>query len=498
MSELLPLWQLLAPQNVRIHRWPEPESECLKKIISAREYEDPERWNRFLWHTAHIRELDLDLTSDSEEHREAQLLLIQDILKHNGGKSFLPALCRIEWLGRSPADACVFTPLFTSTLRIATFRFDEMDDPDPVIVTLLRRLRESSPFLADITIDVGYTPEAESSLVQELAAFDHLRGVTVNHLTQLSVFRDLITKSNVASVDVAEIEDPWLALSPPFAVHNLCELSLGGQSGPLISLFQSVRFQALTHAKLSLFFSPEIHLTVGDVISLLASFCTAVSLSSLQNLELSIDGFLPRDDPSMDEFALGDVVAPILPLRNMSCFRFSTSETIYWSADDADIRMLAQAWTKLEELILACATLPPRPTPSTALHHLYRYCPNPQEVVLPCIRCPVVGVDSIPAPAPDRAPHGLSYLYVHGCVPAHGADLSDAEAEGLARYILELFSGLDIEGYRLALDRWDRVRAHTHSQATVLPLPLDAVPVDAGWEKVMRFMCLAYEENDLQ
>ncbi|TBU38448.1 hypothetical protein BD309DRAFT_994453 [Dichomitus squalens] len=492
MSELLPLWQLLAPQNVRIPRWREPETEYLEKIISAREYEDPERWNRFLWHTAHIRELDLDLTSDSEEHREAQLLLLQDVLKHNGGKPVLPALCRIEWLGRSPADACVFAPLFVASLRIATFRFDYMDDC-PAILTLLRRLRESSPFLADITTDLGYTPEAESSLVQELTAFDHLRGVTVNHLSQLSAFRDLVTKSNIASVDVSEVDDPWLALSPPFAVHNLRELSLWGQSGPLISLFQSVRFQALTHAKLSVFFSPEIHLTVGDVISLLASFCTAVSLSSFQNLELAIHGFSDRDDPSMDEFELGDLVAPILPLREMRSFCFSTTETIYWSADDADIRTLVQAWSKLEELILECATLPPRPTPSIALHHLYRYCPSLRQAVLPLISCPIVGVDSIPAPASDRAPHGLSYLYVHGCVPAHGADLSDAEAEGLARYIMDLFSGLDIEEYRCALDECERARAH-HVEGA---FDTAAGELEPGWQKVVQFMCSIGVGNDL-
>ncbi|TBU43024.1 hypothetical protein BD309DRAFT_135843 [Dichomitus squalens] len=105
---------------------------------------------------------------------------------------------------------------------------------------------------------------------------------------------------------------------------------------------------------------------------------------------------------------------------------------------------------------------------------------------------------SIPTPSSDRLPHRPQRLCLQTYVPMHGSHLSCEEAEGLARYILDLCPCLETEVYRLALDRWDRARAYTHSKTTILTISLDAVPVDAGWEKVVRFISLICQEYDLQ
>ncbi|TBU51694.1 hypothetical protein BD310DRAFT_982391 [Dichomitus squalens] len=507
MPGLPPLWQLLAPEDVDIPGPSEcPEWNYLEPVISARLYEDPVRWNRFLWHAAHVRQLCIDAYTFLErerllglkeleldlvelELREAGCVLLQAVAVKNGGRSILPGLRRIKCLGGTRAQASVLVSLFTRTLHEASFLFTHQDDSDIATPQLLRRFREVSPFLDSIAIDWYWkdTPDAESSLVQELVAFECLRNVKVTHLSQFSLLRDLVTKPNIASVEVFRIIGPWAGLSQPIAAPSLCELSIEGRMATLTCLFQSVQFQALKAAKIRATSSPTRRLVAGDVVLFLATFGAAVSPSSLQSLELSFHcEYVPG--------ALRGWSGPILPFREMRSFSLSSWNTLYWSVDDEDIGLLTQAWPKLERLRMDGVTCS-KPIPASALYHLYRYCPNLREVSLPSLSCPIIGVHSIPAPSADIPPHGLQRLSVKAFVSLPRSRLSNPKLEGFARYILDLFPRLDIHVCRLALDEWDRNRGRIDPKTLIRLLPPGAVVLERGWESVMQFMCSVYEHQ---
>ena len=58
----------------------------------------------------------------------------------------------------------------------------------------------------------------------------------------------------------------------------------------------------------------------------------------------------------------------------------------------------------------------------------------------------------------------------------------------MAKYILDLFPLLDIEGYSRELQVWDAARVSPLDEIVEIGVPL-AVTIEACWEKVMRLMC---------
>ena len=416
--------------------------------------------------------------------------LLQVLTAHNGGTSILPALRQIHWLGRIPSDPSILIPFFSASLRQAYFFFEEIDNAHLQVAMLLRGLRHASPLLDSITInsDEGdtVTANSESSLVKELVAFDHLRSVTIGHLSDFSTFRNLVTKSSITSICILDVTGTWVGCSQPIPLHNLCELSIEGKLAPLASLLKSVRFHALKTVHIHTVLPGETELAAGGAISLLVPLSAAVSSSGFQELKLSFESsdFHDGHHRPATGAALSDLIAPILPLRDVRSFSFFTPNTMYWSVSHADIDVLARAWPKLEFLHLEGADVS-SPVPTSTLHRLYLDCPDLRELTLPSLSCPVVGVHAVPAPSPDRPPHKLKRFSVQRCVPVHGPDFSDAEAEGLARYILDLFPLLNTEGYSRELRLWDEARV-SFSDVLSVPLPLT---IEACWEKVMRLMC---------
>ena len=365
----------------------------------------------------------------------------------------------------------------------------------------LRALRRAAPLLNSISInsDEGGTlaADSESSLVEELVAFDRLRSVTIGRISRFSTLRDLVSMSSITSIFLLDVAGSRVDCHQLITVPNLCELSVKGKLDSLISLFKSVRFHALKTAHIHAVLPREMQLAAGGAISLLAPFSAAVSDSGLERLNLSFkksDLRRPRR-PFPTGAGLRDLIAPIIPLRDVRSFSFFTPSTIYWSFSDADIDVLTQAWAGLEYLHLEGADVS-SPASTSSLYRLYLACPDIREVTLPSLSCPVVGVHAGPAPSPDRPPHKLKRFFVQRCVPPHGPDFSDAEAEGLAKYILDLFPLLDIEGYSRELQVWDAARVSPLDEIVEIGVPL-AVTIEACWEKVMRHMCSIVAQKGL-
>ncbi|PIL23587.1 hypothetical protein GSI_14900 [Ganoderma sinense ZZ0214-1] len=213
-----------------------------------------------------------------------------------------------------------------------------------------------------------------------------------------------------------------------------------------MGLFTCARFHALESAHIHVTSSKEVHLRSGDITALLGLFYAAVSASHVRTLNLTMICISLQSD---DDFPpLRDLLASILPLRDLRTFTL-TGVLRVMPVDDADFVALARAWPTLERLNISDGTTSESAVSLGALHHFASACPSLQELSLPGLVYPVVGVHVIPEPplasSPERPPHPLRQLRVRTVlVPkTDPQSISDESAEAFARYLLELFPNLD-------------------------------------------------------
>ncbi|PIL26030.1 hypothetical protein GSI_11784 [Ganoderma sinense ZZ0214-1] len=346
---------------------------------------------------------------------------------------------------------------FTPALRQAAFQFAGSDEP--VVIQLLRILRESSPFLEKIAIDMGFELDAG--------------------------------KPNLRFLDVeAVVTGAWAGLGHTISVLDLRDLSIGGDASVVLSLFDQLRFHSLKNAKITPSASSGTLVGPTEVTAFLDRFYNAVSTSSLQALHFVLD----PGDQTLPEYVRGDepnlrdLLAPILRIRDLTSFFFEVIGAIA-KADSPDFEALAVAWPMLESLSIPAGLVAESRVPLSAIHHLHRHCTRLKELSIPDLRFPVIGIDEIPTPLnrSQALSHPLQYLAVGGeyvfksCISSLGPELSSDGAEAVARYLLDLFPNLDARWYERELrysiperrgalpsfmsfdDRWRRVVEHISS-----------------------------------
>ncbi|KAI1790849.1 hypothetical protein LXA43DRAFT_463582 [Ganoderma leucocontextum] len=395
----------------------------------------------------------------------------------NGGKPVLPLLRTIQWWPRVPLRDGALILFLASTLRHAIICFSGSDETS--ITLLFRRMRESSPFMETLSIHMG--PELNTlglSPIQELVYFDRLREVSVTLIRDPEAFRALVTKPNLTclSLTLPGVTGALVGLGHAISiVRDLRELTMEGNTSVVFSLLNLVRFQALKSAIFQLDSPEGSHVAPTDVTTFLALLYNTVSNSDLQTVQLAVDMYTQAFQPhGHNEPALRDLLAPILPIRGLRCFRLLTQRNTIATLDDADIHALATAWPRLNRLSIDRGLTPESSVSLNAIHHLYTHCTDLQELFIPRLRWALIGVHSIPAPL-DRSPtHPLWHL----SMPDSGPDLSDEGAEAMARYLLDLFPRLDPRRYKPTLDdcryffprpvvhsdsRWNKVVGHIYS-----------------------------------
>ena len=456
------------------------------QVYSAQLYVDPTRWDRFLWHAAFVRSI-CHRTHDSSAIEDTSRLLIQAVLTQNGGRTVLPLLRSIQWLGRdsAPSDGTLI-PFFASTLRHARFT-----KPN---VLLLRRLRESSPLLESI-----FLPHLGPSLVQELLRFHRLRAAQVSRISQPEPFKIIVAKPNLISLGINKVVGPWPDPGHVVSVRDLRVLTLASEDVIALSgLFNTVRFQTLETVNVHVMYASQ---RLPDIVTFISAFGNSVSASSLQNFNLALVGLSSRP-PDVTLPAFRDLFALFLPLGDLRTFNLiCLLETT--STDDADIEALARAWPKLERLHINRGSTSESGVSMSALHHLSIWCPRLRELSLPGLHYPTIGIHEIPAPPPDRSPsHPLRHLRVRTLLfPEENPPyISDKDAEALARYLLDLFPRLDGWKYKPATPRHDPSapdsgpdpepsRSRTFINAS-------AVSTDTRWPKIaghIYAICSAHE-----
>ncbi|KAI1790842.1 hypothetical protein LXA43DRAFT_1144255 [Ganoderma leucocontextum] len=431
VGTLFPLWHLLAPLDVPFPFFASGGSrlEYLQTVSAAKLYDDPTRWDRFLWHTSHIRNLVYVADPLLRGVNEVHLHLLRSVLIKNGGNTVLPLLRSINWsedISAMLRDSSL-SPLLAPTLRHASIYLRGSQD-HLANVTSLRRLRESSPFLEIITLDTDSNVGADLSLARELASFDRLHEIRLPSLSGPEVFEELVTQSNIGSLALREVRGPWVGLAQRIPVHRLLELDVCGTIPCLTGLFDLARFEALRTAQLS-FVRTEGYCRIADIILVLEALRSATSPGRLQNLTLfagllSATYWLPSSPcPAIHSF---NFFSPVNVVRH----------------EDEDIAALAHAWPHLERLSLYSGLIIDTAVSVAAVHHLYTHCPCLKEVSLSHLQCPAIGVHAIPGPQVDRVPpHPLQNLFIGEIEFALA--MAEGAAEGLVRYFLDLFPRLD-------------------------------------------------------
>ncbi|KAM5538777.1 hypothetical protein V8D89_007499 [Ganoderma adspersum] len=438
LGSLLPLWHLLAPRDAPFPSYTMDESrlDYLRKVSAAKLYNDPTRWDRFLWYTSHVRNLNFVADPVFPEVNGIHLQLLRSVVIKNGGNTVLPLLRSISWSGdvATMVRDSSLSPLFAPTLRHATIYLGGRDNLTNI--TSLRMLRESSPFLEVITLSIDSDVGVDLSLAQELASFHRLREIRLPSLAETQVLQELLTLPNVATISLFEVAGPWMGPAQRVSVHHLLELDVCASIPCLTSLFEHTHFEALRTAQLSCVRS-DSHCRIADIIPVLETARGAISPTNLQSLTIFSGWF----SVSEEKPPLRDVLAPILSFPAIRSFNFLCPVDVV-RHEDEDIDALTRAWPCLECLSLYSGIIIDSAVSVAAVHHLYTRCPGLQDVSLARLRCPAIGVHAIPIPQVIRIPpHPLRALFIGEIVFPVGT--AEGVTEGLVRYFLDLFPHLD-------------------------------------------------------
>ena len=503
LPSLCPLWHLLAPSTLPFPRQglsnryidtvssgtPWQIAQCLTQIfqiVSAKQYEDPALWTRFLRFASLVRCL---TTRQADFLHERDL--VRAVLDRNGGESIFSSLRQLYWAPGSSINVAAFQALLlTPALRIITIRTPEpfmvlkgtyvvegfivslggsgrsMPTEDETLDSFFKELT-TSPLHIDTLHIEGHLPKPY--LLRSLRSSKphaHLRTVRFSqnvgtfymstflavagslHMQSLvingSTFSDFIERTVTKGSCVAPVLEY-------LKVHSDCTA--------LETIFTALDAPSLRSAVLD----------VGDLggfqvvpSSHIKAFAGAVSSSSFTDLDLklrqsgdSLNGFSLFYSKRPVSIQLRSLVEPIFPLHNMQVFSLTGCTKIRLRVDDEVLRDITQAWPNLVRFSLVgilqggtterSGEKAADPT-IRALYYFWRNCPNLRKLVLPPLSFPDSFRD-LPVPL-ERSTHELSVLQVAKVETwsqkslRAGATIREGEAENFSLvngYIRQLF-----------------------------------------------------------
>ena len=407
----------------------------------------------------------------SREIGDAHRLLVQSIVAQNGGNTVLPLLQTIEWRTQTDPIDDTLIPFCASMLRSITI--DSLGLKQAEHISLFRRLHESSPFLEEIFLFTTDTVDGPS-VVKELVCFSRFQRIQISRISDPEAeFLALATMPHLMSLWVFKVAGTWARAGHAISFRNLRALSVMGDASVLAGLFTRVRFPALETALVDVT-DYRAQAALEDTAAVISSFSNAISAGSLSVLQLRIQMQAQTSQRARSLPALRDLVSPILPLYFLRSFTLCALTGPVATLDDADVDALARAWPSLESLDITSGPSPESCLSFNALYCIHMHCRLLQELSIPRLRWPIIGVHRLPAPfqvdssgseLPVSAagkPHALrrldvvkEYLPQTMSAASLGPELSDEGAEAMARYLLDLFPGLEGEQYKGAAQSTD-------------------------------------------
>ncbi|KAI0632798.1 hypothetical protein C8Q77DRAFT_1218268 [Trametes polyzona] len=457
-----PLWALLAgrsfpPSAKRMSEfWKIVEPDIFVKEICSKE---PEWWKHFLYRASHVREV------GTASVRESELVLIQSVVKHNGGLTFLPTLRRLGWRNGVASDTTLHLIASPSLrdleLDFTAFRQLNVWNQDDLILSgdvadirpedLLSGLSTSAPFLRHLAITGRRITTA--AVVPHLLGFQHLRCLSLFKEVPLTpeVMQSVLTNLPSLSMLNARIH----GFSDPQCKGvstSMRMLRLHGHSQDFVGLFSS--FLDVPHLDiLELNLADESYTpSLPHALSALSrtSFTTSLRHLSLSALTRPLDFGPDADadvDPSRPSVLSTTVIAPLSAFRSLEVAELHLLD-LPARISDADMRALARAWPRLRRLVLAYSPMDPQHLPSLAsLRHFAAHCPELRYMSVSKLRLETMSRDADgEETAADEEKtvggHPLERLDLRMTLVGRGP----FDTQGIARFIDGLFPNLILDG----------------------------------------------------
>ncbi|KAI0752099.1 hypothetical protein C8Q74DRAFT_354363 [Fomes fomentarius] len=483
-----PIWHLFAPPDLPYKLYNTMPWSYVITIASAQLYRDPARWARVLSYSKYIRKIQWPSECRFVKHGEGascptlernnlDMGLLALVLPHNPGGPLFPSLRTFRWTPSSTLDE-LFLAIVGPQLRHVVL--DRACNPSASgaginasgLPLLVERLRQLSPRLETIRIELSSSETLSHAIVQTIASFDCLRDFSTTMRISLASLFLLASVENITSIKVDDVfvPDEHTTEDRVITATKLHHVTIRGDCDCLVQLFTVLAAPSLRTVNIRMV--DETAAVLPSYIAFIDAFSTAAFQSEIERLSIA---FEQRSESGIyRKTTLLSILGPLLmfPVRHFEL----CSDVHRFSATDADFQFIAQTWEDVEVLrmdgiVWLSSDEPDSMLPTAAtLHHLWKHCPHLVHLTLPYLSF-APDLPALPRlPPGQKSSHPLTHLRIDFAEWADGADeLAFAKFKGLSDYLRALFPALDVN------ECCEIVHTRTYPQL--------------GWGRVFRWLC---------
>lgn len=319
---------------------------------------------------------------------------------------------------------------------------ERIQSPESINQALKDMLRISTN-ITSLSLDMSLDEDSVRILLQ----FPRLDTIRCMRITHPAVFVNLLSQPRLTSLDLGCAPLTMSAVSQKLprtlrSVH-LVELSLNGSCATFAPLFTALRAPSLRRSSFTFFcwnyVRNGIRMTAkpADYVTCMSAFAAAAP--ALEELSMGL--------PGRWRLSLGELLAPVLPLRNIRRFTYGRGlNTVCHTGVDADFAAVARAWCRsLEVLRFEPANffwMGSGPIPSAAsVSYLRASCPRLVDLNLPPLDPSLDKLITVDIPVAEAHAHPLDTLRIR-LWKMKSTDITD-EMRGLwEAYLMCLFPKL--------------------------------------------------------
>ena len=308
-----------------------------------------------------------------------------------------------------------------------------------------RALKDMLPISTNITA-LSLDMSLDEDSVRTLLQFPRLNTIRCMRITHPAVFVSLLNQPHLTSLDLGCAPLTMFAVSQKMprtlqSVH-LVELSLNGSCATFAPLFTALRAPSLRRSSFTFFcwnyVRNGIRMTAKPADYVICMSAFAAAAPALEELSMGLSGRW--------RLSLGELLTPILPLRNIRRFTYGRGlNGARHTGVDADFAAVARAWYRNLEVLrfeLAIFWLWSGPIPSAAaVSYLRVSCPRLVDLVLPPLDPSLDKLITVDIPVAEAHAHPLDTLRIR-LWKMKSTDITD-EMRGLwEAYLMCLFPKL--------------------------------------------------------
>ncbi|RDX44968.1 hypothetical protein OH76DRAFT_1408592 [Lentinus brumalis] len=425
LSNLVPLWTVLLPDNVppletpmRLVTWEhyEQRTEMIKNVSRAKLYHEAPRWKRFLRYASYVHQLDCGCYSEGE------IELLRSVLAHNKGRTILPALRCLTWHEDEKSGTTLASLSSTSLVELRLqYAYNDIGPPHD-IESVVALLPSCFPSLQTFVFTQPARTASDDSraFVNSLAGFRNLRALRIDSMVRTldeTLLRQLFMSMRLEELYfwIGDFED--LTGEKMIEAPYLRSLECRGAAVDMIIFLLTVDAPALATFKFMnhLFDATPTHMML---------LCKSLGLSSnLRSLSLAMQASF-EEPPELEMVDLvGDILHPVLSMSHLERLSFvypTGPAAVPIEVQDEDIALIARSLPNLKLLEILYDSpdgdddedgdaMPP-PLSAMSLVYIAQHCPRLEELHLQIVDTDLEDL-TVPASAPTPS-HPLRVLAI--------------------------------------------------------------------------------------